>query len=344
MRRGAILSLVAIGLIVGAAVTAVAVLVDWLPEQASKERERIDFVFWFTTAICIAIFALVAAVMLYAVVKFRARPDDDSDGRPIHGHTGLEIAWTAVPAVLVTGIAIVSTVALAQNDRSSGTPMSIEVTARQFAWSFKYLDEQDLTSTTLRLPVDQPVKLTLKASDVIHSFWVKEFGQKQDAVPGIVTTLRITPTKVGRFSVICTELCGLGHAFMRSKAVVMERAQYEQWISEQRQALNGSPGQAGKAVFAQNSCGGCHTFTPAGSKSEVGPNLDRLAAQAKGPGQPLEQFVRESIVKPDAYVERGFSADLMPETYDQLPKDQLDALVQYLTSPASPKKSKKEGR
>ena len=88
MRRGAILSLVLIAVVVGAIVTAIAVLVEWLPEQASRERERIDFVFWFTTAICISIFALVAAVTIYAVVKFRAQPDDDTDGRPIHGHTG----------------------------------------------------------------------------------------------------------------------------------------------------------------------------------------------------------------------------------------------------------------
>lgn len=330
MRRGAILSLVAIAAVVGAAVTAVAVLVDWLPEQASKERERIDFVFWFTTAICISIFALVAAVTLYAVVKFRARPDDDSDGTPIHGHTGLEIAWTALPAVLVTAIGIVSAVALAQNERDSDSQLSIEVTARQFAWSFKYLDENDLTSTTLRLPVDRQVKLLLKAQDVIHSFWVPEFGQKQDAVPGIVTTLRITPTRTGRFPVLCTELCGLGHAFMRSKVEVMEAPQYEAWVSQQRAALAGSPDQAGKAVFTENGCGGCHTFGPAGTDANVGPNLDQVPAQAQGAGQPLERFVRESIVEPDAYVEGGFSPELMPETYDQLPQDQLDALVQYL--------------
>ena len=330
MRKATILALVAVGVAVGAATTAVAVLIDWLPAQASKERERIDFVFWFTTAICIAIFALVAAVMLYAVYKFRARPDDDSDGAPIHGHTGLEIAWTAVPTVLVTAIIVVSSVALAQNDRGSDDEMRVEVASRQFAWSFKYLDENNLTSTTLRLPVDQPVKLILKASDVIHSFWVKEFGQKQDAVPGIVTTLRITPTKTGRFSIICTELCGLGHAFMRSKAVVMEPEAFRAWASRQGQALRGSPDEAGRTVFTEQGCGGCHVFGPARAQGESGPNLDRLPALAQRRGQPLEEFVRESIVRPDAYVERGYSPNVMPETYDQLPDEQLDALVQYL--------------
>ena len=105
MRRGAIVRLVTIGLLAAAAATAVALLIPWLPAQDSKEADRIDFVFWFVVAICIAVFAVVAAVTIYSVVKFRARPDDDSDGPPIHGHTGIEIAWTAIPTVLVIVIA-----------------------------------------------------------------------------------------------------------------------------------------------------------------------------------------------------------------------------------------------
>ena len=119
MRRGVLVRVVAVGLAAAAVAVAVALLVPWLPTPASKEADRIDFVFWFVTGICIAIFSLVAGVILYAVVRFRARPDDDSDGAPIHGHTGLEIAWTAVPAALVTAISVVSAVALAENDRST---------------------------------------------------------------------------------------------------------------------------------------------------------------------------------------------------------------------------------
>ena len=95
----------------------VALLVPWLPPNASKERDGIDLVFWFTTVICIGVFALVVAVIAYSVLHFRARPDDDSDGPPIHGHTGLEIVWTAVPAMLVTAISIISGIVLVQNDR-----------------------------------------------------------------------------------------------------------------------------------------------------------------------------------------------------------------------------------
>lgn len=345
MRRGSIVRLVGVGVLAGVVATAVALFVPWLPEPASREAHRINFVFWFTTAISIGIFAIVTSVILYSIVKFRAAPDDDSDGPPIHGHTGLEIVWTATPAVLVTAISVVSAVVLAQNDSPSRTPMRVEVTAQQFAWSFKYLDEKGLTSTSLRLPIDQPVELTITSRDVIHSFWVPEFGQKQDAVPGLPTRLIITPDRLGTFPVICAELCGLGHALMRSAAIVMTKDEYEAWVAGQRKALEGPPGQLGKSVFANNGCGSCHTLGAAGTESTTGPSLDELPALAQKAGRPLEEFIRESIVNPDAYVEPGYSKELMPETFTQLPKEQLDALVQYLieaskSSSATPRNSK----
>jgi len=230
VRRGAIVRVVTIGLLAAAAATAVAILVHWLPDQDSKEGERIDFVFWFVIAICIAVFAVVAAVSVYSVVKFRARPDDDSDGPPIHGHTGLEIAWTAIPAVLVTLIAVVSTVALAENGKWHGNRLKVEVTARQFAWSFEYPQYGGFKSGTLWLQEDRQVELRLRSLDVIHSFWVPEFRQKQDAVPGVLTRLGITPTKTGKHTLICTELCGLGHALMRAPVVVLGKPAFDRCV------------------------------------------------------------------------------------------------------------------
>ena len=225
--------IVAIGIVVGAATTAIAYLIPWLPEQASYQADGIDFVFWLTTAICIAIFALVAAVIIYSVVKFKAQPDDESDGAPIHGHTGLEIAWTAVPAVLVTIIAVASAIVLARNERTGSNPLVVEVMGQQFAWTFTYAN--GVTSGNLRLPLNRTAVLRLRARDVLHSFWVPEFRQKQDAVPGIDTTLVIKPTRLGTYPVVCTELCGLGHSVMRSQAIVMRPAEYTRWLNGQAQ-------------------------------------------------------------------------------------------------------------
>src|ERR1700740_112571 len=138
MRRGSIASLVGIGVVAGGIAAAVALALPWLPTPASREAGRIDFIFWFTVTICIVIFALVAAVILYAVTHFRAAPDDDSDGPPIHGHTGLEIAWTAIPFVLVTAIAIVCGIVLSRNDAAGANPLVVNVQAQQYAFTFSY--------------------------------------------------------------------------------------------------------------------------------------------------------------------------------------------------------------
>ena len=328
--------LVAVGLGAAAVATAVALFVPWLPTPASEQADRIDFVFWFVTVICIAIFALVVAVILYAVVRFRARPDDDSDGAPIHGHTGLEIAWTAVPAILVTAIAVVSAVALAQNDRLPKKHIRVNVTAQQFAWTFQYPASKGLTTSSLRLPLGEAVELKMQSKDVIHSFWVPQFGQKQDVVPGITTRLVITPKRLGTYPVVCTELCGEGHALMRSQAIVMKPAAFAAWVKAAQQAAATASGGAagggpGLAVFNNQGCSACHTFKPAGSSATTGPDLDNLAADAQRAGQPLDAFVRESIIDPNAYIEKGYQPNIMPRTFKSLPKQQLDALVQFLT-------------
>jgi len=221
-----------IGVLAGAIASAFALIPNWLPEPASKEAGRIDFVFWFVTGICIFVFSIVAAVSVFAVWKFRAKPDDDSDGAPIHGHTGLEIAWTAVPTLLVTSIAVVSAIVLAKDDAQGANPLRVEVTAQQFFWSYRYPESGNKESDVLRLPVNRSIVLHLTSKDVIHSFWVPEFRQKQDIVPGIHPTLHITPTKVGTYPVICTELCGLGHALMRSRAIVMTDDAFQKWAAQ----------------------------------------------------------------------------------------------------------------
>jgi len=243
VRRGAIVRVITIALLAAAAATAVAIFIDWLPAADSKEADRIDLVFWVVVAICIGVFAVVAAITIYSVVKFRVRPDDDSDGPPVHGHTGIEIVWTAIPTVLVVVIAVMSAVALAENGKLQSNRLEVDVTAQQFEWTFKYPQYGGFETHELRLVEGRQVQLTLKALDVIHSFWVPEFRQKQDAVPGIVTHLPITPTKTGKYTLVCTELCGLGHALMRAPVIVMTPDAFDRWArSQQQQGAQGSSG------------------------------------------------------------------------------------------------------
>jgi cytochrome c oxidase subunit II len=250
VRAGSLIRVLLVALLLAAGATAVAIFIPWLPDDASKEGERIDFVFWFVTAICIAIFSVVASLSVYSLLRFRAKPDDDSDGPPVHGHTGIEIVWTVIPLILVLAMIVVSSVALAQNDREPKNALRVEILGQQFAWIVAYPppgatpDMDDFvcfdpgsgrvaarckSSPNLILPLDRPARLHLTARDVIHSFWVPEFRQKQDAVPGLETEITVTPTKVGNYRFICTELCGLGHALMRTRAIVMEQSEFDTW-------------------------------------------------------------------------------------------------------------------
>jgi cytochrome c oxidase subunit 2 len=356
MRRGSIAALLGLALIAGGVATAVALVPTWLPEDASQQAGRIAFTFWFVIAICIFIFAIVAAVMVYSVLKFRVREDDFEDGPPIHGHTGLEITWTIIPFVLVTGIAIVSAIVLSRNDAQAQDTLRVNVLAQQFEFTFSYPDAKNVTSPVLMLPKGRSVELYMRSYDVIHSVFVPQFSVKEDIVPGLVTQLHVTPTRLGTFPLECTELCGLGHSLMRSQAVVVSPAAFNTWLKKQEKNAGPSStgtsttpttststtsttpissAQAGLTVFNSNGCSACHTLSAANATGKVGPNLDNLVAYAKTAKQPLEGFIHTSIVDPGKYVQPGYSDGIMPTNFGQsLTKEQLDHLVVFLAQSA----------
>jgi len=318
-----------VGLAVGAVLAVVAIFIPWLPDQASREAGLIDNAYWLVTIICVVVFAVVAGVSVYAVWKFRAPPGDLEDGSPIHGHTGLEIAWTVIPIVLVTAIAVYSGVALAQAEDIPDEHRVVEISAQQFAWTFTYPgikrpDGQPLASGELVMRVDEPVEFQISSKDVIHSFWVPEFRMKQDAVPGITTRTYVTPTKLGTFPVVCTELCGLGHSTMRSRARVLTTAEFDRWVEEQKRLAEEGASVQGKELFTQQ-CGSCHTLADAGTTMELGPNLDNVL-----PGLSADE-IRESIVDPNAEIAEGFQPNVMPDDFgERLTDPQIDGLVEYL--------------
>jgi cytochrome c oxidase subunit 2 len=219
-------------------------------------------------------------------------------------------------------------VVLAQNGHAGSNPLVVKVKAVQFAWNFTYPNGKSFG--TLTLPVNRPTKLEITSGDVIHSFWVPQFSQKQDAVPGQVNTIVVTPDKLGTFPVICTELCGLGHALMRSTAQVVSAKDFASFMKG-----GGQAGPPGLAVFQSAGCGGCHAFKPAGATGSVGPDLDKLAGYAKQAKRgSVIVFTKESIVDPGVYIQPGYS-DVMPHNFgSQLSATQLDQLVQYLTEGA----------
>jgi cytochrome c oxidase subunit 2 len=328
-----------VGVVTTAALAIVATAIKWLPRSAATQADRIDHVYWAVTIICIGIFAVVAGVSVYAVWKFRAPPDDWEDGSPIHGHTGLEKVWTAVPLALVIFISVYSSYELSKAEDVPLDHPKVEVSSQQFAWSFSYpAIGPDVSSGELVLPVGRTTELDLTAKDVIHSFWVREWRVKQDAVPGIHTHIVITPTKVGTYEIICTELCGLGHAAMRSQARVLSRQDYANWVAAQKKgaqpaASTGGGKPDGKAIFTSSAagCGNCHTLADAATKGRVGPDLGKVL------GGKSADFIHESIVDPNAEIAAGYQPNVMPQNFEQkLSKEQIDALVAYLLKATKP--------
>jgi cytochrome c oxidase subunit 2 len=334
VRKRSIIQMTLVGVAVGAALALVAVFIPWLPDSAAREADLIDNVYWFVTIVCVVIFAVVAGVSVYAIWKFRVPPGDTDDGSPIHGHTGLEIVWTVIPAILVTAIAVYSGVELARAEELRDDHRVIEVSGEQFAWSFTYPDVklsngQPLRSGELVMQIDEQVEFLITSKDVVHSFWVPEFRKKQDAVGGITTQTVVTPTKLGTYPVICAELCGLGHPLMRSQARVVTAAEFDAWVEEQKRLAEEGASVAGKALFTAQ-CGTCHALADAETTAEVGPSLDNVL-----PGQDADQ-VRNSILEPDAEISEGYQPGVMPDNFGEtLTEEQIDGLVEYLLEATS---------
>ena len=212
---------------------ALGLLIDWFPDPASTAAKDIDLLWDVLVAVSVPVFVLVMTVAIYSVVRFRVRPGDpERDGVPIHGSTGLEIVWVAVPFLIVAVLAVYAWIVLDDIEEPRPNPLKVEVKGQQFAWSFRYPGPggKQVTSNQLVLPVDRPAEFKIRASDVIHSFWVPAFRIKQDAVPGIITSARVTPTREGAYDVVCAELCGIGHATMRQPARVVGKEQFAAWI------------------------------------------------------------------------------------------------------------------
>jgi cytochrome c oxidase subunit II len=238
-----------LGLAASAVGVAICLLIDWFPADASGAADQIDTVYDVLLICSVPVFVLVMTIAIYSVWRFRAKPGDLRDGPPIHGNTQLEIIWVTIPFLMVTALAIYAWVVLDDIEASQPDELPVNVVGQQFTWSFEYPGEE-VSSTELVLPEDRPVDFRIRTRDVIHSFWVPEFRLKSDAVPGLTTKIRLTPDRVGRYQVVCAELCGIGHSTMRQNVRVVPEGEFDDWLDEQREAsqAGGAGGGSGQGA------------------------------------------------------------------------------------------------
>lgn len=229
---------------------------SWFPPQAAAESELYDNLFSIFVGLGTFVFLGVAIPILYSLVFHRAGKYDFSDGPPIEGNTTLEIIWTLVPILLVTGLATASyqtytrmatqgptqlvhlhmpsmmESAYAAPVENGSEPLmeQIDVTAKQWAWVFHY-PNQDVTSTELHLPIKRRVHLRLRSEDVLHGFYVPAFRLKQDIVPNHTIDFEFTPIRTGTYRLRDSMYSGTYFAANQADVVVQSPEEYQQWLA-----------------------------------------------------------------------------------------------------------------
>jgi len=214
----------------------------WLPDAGSTFAGPIDTMFLVILIITGIALVLVEVGVVTFVLRYRTRP-----GRKAfytHGSTRAEVIWTAIPAVTMVALGLVSNhYWVWMKDKKSVPPNAyhVGVHGKQFEWQVTYpgadeklgTDDDFTVRNQLHITVDQPTAVELTSEDVIHSFFVPEFRVKQDAVPGMHITAWFQPTKTGEFEIGCAELCGMGHYKMRARVFVHTPDEFKAWMAQQ---------------------------------------------------------------------------------------------------------------
>jgi cytochrome c oxidase subunit 2 len=321
-KNGRHLAIVAVLVVVGAVITYYLLTAIYqLPTAASAEAGPIDQLFTGHFLFISFFFSLIVVFVLYSIVVFRRKPEDEEPAAQFHGNTPLEIIWTVVPLIIVIGFGIWGWVVLNEVTAEEPDELVVRVTGRQWQWTFEYPEYGDVgTTTELVLPVDRPVLLEMVSEDVLHSFWVPEFRVKQDLIPQTITTLRITPTIIDEYKVRCAEICGFDHSGMLAGVSVRSQADFDSWLSEQAGAVaNLSPEERGAKWSTQFACAGCHSTD---GSTMAGPTWLNVhgSEESLADGSTVtvdDQYLLKSILDPAAQIVAGYENIPMPANFEE---------------------------
>jgi cytochrome c oxidase subunit 2 len=244
-----------------------------------------------TLAICTGVFVAVVAVLLAALWRSRQaaaqalQQTQPLPERSLHWRIGAGTAVSTVLLLVLLGASIVTDRALGVLAKPQDA-VQVEVVGHQWWWELRY-QEADVsrrfaTANELHVPVGRPVQLTLKADDVIHSFWVPNIAGKKDLIPGRTTTLTIQADRAGSYRGQCAEFCGAQHAWMAFLVVADEPAQYEAWADAQRRAAQppaSAQAQRGQQVFMQSTCVMCHAIQGTDANAQRAPDLTHVGSR-----------------------------------------------------------------
>lgn len=307
-----------------------------VPEQASTVAGQVDAVFLYIVAITVFFTVVIALLVIFFAVKYRRRSESELPPH-IHGSTKLEIAWSVFPLILAMILFVWGTNVYFALARPPDDALEVYVVGRQWMWKLQHPGGQREINE-LHIPVGQPIKLLMTSEDVIHDFYVPAFRTKMDVLPGRYTRTWFQATKPGRYHLFCAEYCGTEHSRMGGWIHVMEPAEYEQWLSEH---ADRSMALQGRNLFQKLQCVTCHSATAEGRAPVLeGLYNRRVALQGGDTVLADENYLRESILQPDAKVVAGYQP-IMPayvlkkspdDPNGQITEDDLMQLIAFLKS------------
>lgn len=297
------------------------------PAGASSNAGAVDALYIFLVAL--STFMTVAIFATIAVFGLKYRRRHGREAQQIEGSLILEIAWSVIPMGIFVVIFAWGAVLYFHDRTPPQDATDVYVVGKQWMWKIQHPGGQREINE-LHVPVNKDIKLIMTSQDVIHSFFIPAFRVKQDVLPGRYTTLWFRATQTGTYHLFCTQFCGTEHSGMIGQVVVMDQADFENWLSGG--TVVGSMAQSGDTLFQQLGCGTCHRFDVQGR----GPNLRGVY------GNPVQledgrtviaddTYIRESILSPAAKVVSGFKP-IMPSFQGQVSDEEVNALIAYIKS------------
>jgi cytochrome c oxidase subunit II len=290
----------------------------------------------FVLGITALIFVVVSALLITAVVRFRAKPGDDASEPPqIFGSNQIELAWTIIPILLVV-VLFLATARMIFAVQDAPRPKSaLEVTAigHQFWWEFRYPKLNIVTANELHIPVStpeatRPTYMRITSADVIHSFWVPRLAGKVDMIPNRINEMWMDPHQPGLYLGQCSQFCGTQHAKMLLRVYADTPDQFEAWVKQQQKAGNQDPAVArGRQEFESQACINCHTVAGTVANGRFGPDLTHLKSRqtlASGPVENNTSNLEQWIDNPDTFK----PGSLMPSMH--LSSEQIHEITAYL--------------
>ncbi len=304
----------------------------WLPIAAAEEADPADSMFYAVLGLSAFFFFAILIIVVYFVIKFRARPGHKAQPSPAHSDA-LEITWTIIPTIICVFLFLGGWHGYLAFTAERGGALQLDVTAQKWAWSFTY--PNGTTDNNLHVPVDQPVRLRMTSTDVLHSFYSPAFRVKQDVVPRRYTYLQFTPTRPGVYRLYCTEYCGKDHSLMKVKVFVHQTGGYERYLATvQERSSSMTPLEMGASLFDKKGCVACHTID---GSARVGPSWKGIWGEsiklADGSTVTVDaQYIKTAIEDPNAQKRANFAGAQMTSYAGLLSEKEIAGLIAYIES------------